>query len=109
MSEPNGTLAILAEIAVERARQVTEEGWTPEHDDQQQQGELAIAAAAYAEHAGRFDDGPGYTSTEPRRLPARWPWAWSWWKPQNRRRDLVRAAALIVAEIERIDRAEGRS
>ena len=34
-----------------------------------------------------------------------WPWAASWWKPKNRRRDLVRAAALIVAEIERIDRA----
>jgi len=27
-----------------------------------------------------------------------------WWKPKGPRRDLIRAAALIVAEIERIDR-----
>jgi hypothetical protein len=32
-----------------------------------------------------------------------------WWKPKDRRRDLVRAAALIIAEIERLDRdAEAR-
>lgn len=36
-----------------------------------------------------------------------WPWTWdrSWWKPTNRRRDLVKAGALILAEIERLDRA----
>ena len=38
-----------------------------------------------------------------------WPgWAWSWWKPKNRRHDLIRAAALIVAEIERIDRQQSK-
>lgn len=35
-----------------------------------------------------------------------WPWDESWWKPTNRRRDLVKAGALILAEIERLDRAE---
>lgn len=30
------------------------------------------------------------------------------WQPKNPRRDLVRAAALIIAEIERIDRAEAK-
>jgi hypothetical protein len=34
-----------------------------------------------------------------------WPWHDDWWKPKDRRRDLIRAAALIVAEIERLDRA----
>lgn len=36
-----------------------------------------------------------------------WPlsWAKSWLKPKDRRRDLIRAAALIIAEIERLDRA----
>ena len=35
-------------IAAERARQVSVEGWTPEHDDQATNGSLAIAAACYA-------------------------------------------------------------
>jgi hypothetical protein len=34
-----------------------------------------------------------------------WPWDLKWWKPTTPRRDLVKAAALIVAEIERLDRA----
>ena len=43
-----------------------------------------------------------------------WPWSLDWWKPKDPRRDLVRAGALIVAEIERLDRqpargADGRS
>jgi len=33
-----------------------------------------------------------------------WPWNMVWWKPKNYRRDLVKAAALLVAEIERLDR-----
>jgi len=33
-----------------------------------------------------------------------WPWADRWWKPKSVRHDLIRAAALIVAEIERLDR-----
>ena len=35
-----------------------------------------------------------------------WPWLSSWWKPSTNRRDLVKAGALILAEIERLDRAE---
>jgi hypothetical protein len=37
-----------------------------------------------------------------------WPWSREWWQPKDRRRDLVRAGALIVAEIERLDRAASR-
>jgi len=41
-------------------------------------------------------------------LPPRgWPWAKSWWKPASLRRSLVKAAALLIAEIERIDRRNG--
>ena len=43
------------------------------------------------------------------RPPATWPFAAQWWKPVSRRRSLVKAAALILAEIERLDRAEGQS
>lgn len=31
-------------IAAERARQISREGWTPEHDDEHRNGEMAISA-----------------------------------------------------------------
>ena len=60
----------------------------------------------YAIHAGRpdlLDIDRSFGSNEA--YPVGWPWHRQWWKPKNARRDLVRAAALIVAEIERLDRA----
>lgn len=80
------------DILVERHRQVTEEGWTPEHDDEHINGELAAAAACYAQrHRYKF-----------------WPWDLKWWKPKGARLDLVRAGALLLAEIERLDRAHAQ-
>lgn len=35
-----------------------------------------------------------------------WPWEEEAWRPKNPRHDLVKAAALILAEIERLDRAD---
>lgn len=88
------------DVLAERRRQVEAEGWTPEHDDEHNNGEMAIAAACYALNATDDSDGP-----EIRFVGAElWPWADEWWKPTNPRRDLVKAAALILAEIERIDR-----
>ncbi|MEG6417497.1 hypothetical protein QCN17_23095 [Enterobacter asburiae] len=84
------------DVTAERQRQITVEGWTPEHDDEYEHGELADAAGCYALHSEIFD-----CAGEP---PRPWPWPDEWWKPTNRRRDLVKAGALILAEIERIDR-----
>lgn len=96
----------LTDVAVERARQINEEGWTAEHDDAHAGGEMVLAAAAYADHSVRFADaakhGLNYATKATHPL---WPWHREWWKPQNPRRDLVRAAALLVAEIERLDRS----
>nr|UVN06462.1 MAG: hypothetical protein [Bacteriophage sp.] len=86
------------DVTAERQRQITVEGWTPEHDDEYEHGELADAAGCYALHSEIFD-----CVGEP---PRPWPWPDEWWKPTNRRRDLVKAGALILAEIERIDRQE---
>lgn len=91
-------MSVIDEIAAERRRQIEEEDWTPEHDDEHRAGELADAAACYA-----ADDGAHPNEGEP---PSGWPWGANWWKPKDRRHDLIRAGALIVAEIERLDRAE---
>lgn len=47
----------------------------------------------------------GYKVWHPSGLHQRWPWALEWWKPKDNRRNLIRAAALVIAEIERLDRA----
>lgn len=101
MSE--ATYHVIADIQEERFRQISAEGWTPEHDDTHTEGEIAMAAAAYAiSGAGGRDT---YRYGRPARLAEIvWPWSKAWWKPTDRRRDLVKAAALIIAEIERLDR-----
>lgn len=86
----------LRDVMAERLRQITAEGWTHCNDDAYQTGDLANAAACYAMTAPMMD--------RDRTAPAIWPWAASWWKPTNRRRDLIKAGALILAEIERLDR-----
>lgn len=94
-----GAIAAWRAVARERRRQIAEEGWTPEHDDEHADGQIAAAAACYASSAA------GVVWTSP--PPAFWPWDLEWFKPSTQRRDLVKAGALILAEIERLDRAEG--
>lgn len=107
------------DVLVERLRQIRVEGWTPEHDDEHTYHEMAFAAACYAEHyasrawlleggelaRGLNVDPNDYEADE---APDMWPNSWDldWWKPSDPRRDLVRAAALLIAEIERLDRKE---
>jgi len=98
-------MSAIDDIAAERRRQAEAEGWTPEHDDQHEEGDLADAAACYA--AGCIPLAPVEDGST--RLVPLWPWLAAWWKPSDRRRDLVKAGALIVAEIERIDRAAGHT
>lgn len=84
-------------ITEERARQISKEGWTPEHDDKHDMGEMAMAAVCYAI--------PG-SQRERLETDDIWPWARHWWKPgTDRVRQLVKAGALIAAEIDRLQRA----
>lgn len=102
--------AALRDVTAERKRQKDVEGWTPEHDNQHVSGEMAVAASCYAELAGEPDGVREILTASPNnRIIARWPWSRGWWKPTNRRRDLVKAGALIIAEIERLDRAQDES
>jgi predicted glycoside hydrolase/deacetylase ChbG (UPF0249 family) len=102
---------VLDEIAAERKRQIEVEGWTAEHDDSHHRGEIAAAATCYAYIAAtELDHLRSELSKQwwgPRYSPLReiWRWDWRWFKPTNRRRDLIKAGALIIAEIERLDRA----
>lgn len=89
----------VAEVFAERNRQVIGEGFTTEHDDQHADAEIALAACCYAvSHVAEANLG------EATILDRLWPWGAEWWKPKDRRSDLVKAGALIIAEIERLDR-----
>lgn len=90
-------------ILVERHRQVHEEGWTPEHDDEHDKAELARAAACYL--ASWLIDDDGAVSFLAEHPPHDWPWDHSWWKPSDDpARNLVKAGALVAAEIDRLER-----
>lgn len=89
--------AAIRDVIAERYRQQSVEGWTPEHDDEHGRGEMAMAAVCYINETGTVNRNGG--------RPWGWPWDASWWKPNTRRRNLVKAGSLILAEIERIDRA----
>ncbi|WP_049850137.1 hypothetical protein [Trabulsiella odontotermitis] len=89
------TTAAIRDVIAERQRQVHVKGYSAEYDDHYKPGELARAGAAYALRTAR----PLFT------VPAVYPWARYTFKFYDPRRSLVVAAALILAEIERTDRA----
>ncbi|MFG8636777.1 hypothetical protein ACEPT5_05920 [Pseudomonas aeruginosa] len=91
------------DVQEERRRQITAEGWTPEHDDEHADGQMAQAAGCYALHAGGI--GTDWPDGRQNGSALFWPWDKDSWKPTTPRRDLVKACALALAEIERLDRA----
>lgn len=94
-------------IANERLRQIGYEGWTPEHDDEHEDGSLAAAAACYVSFSTASEDVRGHLRQNGM---AAWPWERNWWKPSpgdspsDRIRELEKAGALIAAEIDRLQR-----
>ena len=93
-------------IEQERERQIHREGWSSEHDDKHVNNELALAAICYAEPNANYIIQEGQYI----RIPNEdfWPEEWDkkWFKPTTRIRDLVKAGALIAAEIDRLQRIE---
>lgn len=96
-------------IAAERYRQQNVKGWTAEHDNEHADNSLVYAAHAYlTETAGFAGESCGD------RPPPAWPWEPEAWKPSpDPVRNLVKAGALIAAEIDRLMRRtfaeQGRS
>ena len=92
---PAGTAAAV-DVLAERARQQHGENYSPAHDDRYLTGTLARAAACYA------DVRLGRMTVYGRPM---WPFDREYFKPRSARENYVRAAALLLAEIERMDRA----
>ncbi|MEG2040614.1 MAG: hypothetical protein RR068_05845, partial [Hafnia sp.] len=86
------TAAVL-DVLLERQRQQTDKGFSNEQDDTYTGCELAAAAISYI---------------EPMEATNYWPADWhdESFKPSAYRRNLVKATALLIAEIERLDRQE---
>lgn len=113
-------------IAAERARQVSAEGWTPEHDDRHLESELAFAAICYAAptriKAELVIRKPSNCGCREANCPHEsmfgeiqwsdpWPWdkVWDKRKKHDEIRRLEIAGALIAAEIDRLLRLRGES
>lgn len=82
-------------IVAERRRQISK-GWTPAHDDAHTNDELAYAAACYL-------------MPRENNVPFRfWPFESAAWRPSSddRLRELTKAGAFVVAEMERWQRRD---
>jgi len=80
-------MSVIRQIAMERTRQLSK-GYDAAHDDKHIFGEIAIAAASFAANE-----------------PKLYPWGRFPVHKRGRRERLIKAAALLVAEIERCDRS----
>jgi hypothetical protein len=92
------------DVQAERRRQVEAEGWSQEHDDEHACDEIAAFACFYAMPPAARDwdaSSTGYGSALGEAILP------EGWQPKtgDRRRELVKSGALILAEIERLDRA----
>ena len=97
-------------IAEERERQIKQEGWSIGHDSlRHKEGELTEAALCYATvgsaqlRGSSVEEWPismfdGFNDSV-----VQWPWEKQWYKPSpHAERNLVKAGALIAAELDRI-------
>lgn len=99
--EAANILPAVMRLVAERKRQIAGEGWTPAHDDEHTAGQLADAAACYALAAANVSFSGAAAPASP---PGHWPFDDAWWKPDTAIRMLEKAGAMIVAELERLER-----
>jgi|ERR1039458_1946727 hypothetical protein len=90
-------------IAAERERQVYGEGYTAEHDAAAGDHVLTRAAECYLCWADALTADDADTIPRDEVAAGIWPWGMSDWKPSDDPiRNLVKAGALIAAEIDRL-------
>lgn len=105
------------DVLAERRRQIEAEGFDCAQDDRYRRGELVAAALTLGTRVvvslKMLDRGASQqevdTALARHGVPQTWPFHSRWWKPHSLRRCLVIAAALLIAEIERLDRKAERS
>lgn len=89
-------------IAAERERQIAVEGYTATHDDVHMNEEMVLAAECYLHYGANYFP-PGHA-------PTLWPWRSEDWKPSvDPTANLIKAGALIAAEIDRVARRDRTS
>lgn len=94
-------------VLASRDRQTLAYGRTSDHDDKYVNGELAAMACFYAMPPDRREwlTNDAFDTFTERLIPENWVFKYR----DDRRRELVKAGALLLAEIERLDRAEERA
>ncbi|VWB34826.1 hypothetical protein BAR24066_01512 [Burkholderia arboris] len=97
------------DVLIERLRQIEVKGWTSEHDDEQTCEEIAVMASYFAMPTGVRNWPMNGTNDGATLGQAILPDGWVVRIETDRRRELVKAAALILAEIERMDRVQPRN
>lgn len=100
------------EVLAERQRQIDAEGYDASHDDDHSPEDIVRAGLTYAllslahpDHRGDVSIGlnsGGVKINWKDHAKLLWPWV-DGPKPKNMRRDLVRAAALLIAAVDRMD------
>lgn len=110
---PGLAAKVMADVMDERIAQLGHE-FAPEHDDAHRKGELAWAAIHYVASAilaglGVRDYLGAVLRIDIIGVRVAWPFEQAWWKPGTPRRMLVKACALLLAEIERLDRQAHRA
>jgi len=91
-------------ISEERARQIVGEGYDQNHDSGYKKEELARAAICYALPNSIRNEFLFYRAGKIINEKL-WPWQYAYWKPtpENRIKELAKAGALIVAQIDLIN------
>lgn len=96
----------------ERWRQIRAHNFFGPHDDAHTDSELVAAAIAYATVSVMQQtraDAAGMLCGHPPPTSFGWPAGWTWHPEPTSRENLIKAGALIAAELDRLARAEGMS
>ena len=80
--------AAISLIKAERSKQIAVKGYSADHDDEHWDGSMLDAARCYLTGS-----------------PVGWPWGMRSWCPKTMERNVVRAGALALAEVDRLTRA----
>jgi hypothetical protein len=82
-------------IREERRRQIEVEGYDAKHDFNEPLNNIVAAAVSYA-----------MVDIDKQEAEAWWNWDFKYWKPKDRKRNLVRAGALIAAALDKMQDEE---